>query len=30
VPVSAVFDDGDAEVLQSIVARSIEKRAAGA
>jgi tetraacyldisaccharide 4'-kinase len=30
VPVSVVFDDGDAEVLQSVVARSIEKRAAGA
>ena len=30
VPVSVIFDDGDAEVLQSVVARSIEKRAAGA
>jgi tetraacyldisaccharide 4'-kinase len=30
VPVSVVFDEGDAEVLQSVVARSIEKRAAGA
>jgi tetraacyldisaccharide 4'-kinase len=30
VPVSVVFDDGDAEALQSVVAKSIEKRAAGA
>jgi tetraacyldisaccharide 4'-kinase len=27
VPVGVVFDDGDAEVLQDIVAKSIEKRA---
>jgi tetraacyldisaccharide 4'-kinase len=30
VPVNIVFDDGDAEALQSVVAKSIEKRAAGA
>jgi len=30
VPVSVVFDDGDAEALQNVVAKSIEKRAAGA
>ncbi|MDP9009450.1 MAG: tetraacyldisaccharide 4'-kinase [Pseudomonadota bacterium] len=30
VPVSVVFDDGDGEALQSIVAQSIEKRAARA
>jgi tetraacyldisaccharide 4'-kinase len=30
VPVNVVFDDGDAEALQSVVARSIEKRAVGA
>jgi tetraacyldisaccharide 4'-kinase len=30
VPVSVVFDDGDAEILQDIVAKSIEKRAARA
>jgi len=30
VPVSVVFDDGDAEALQGIVAKSIEKRAARA
>jgi tetraacyldisaccharide 4'-kinase len=29
VPVNLVFDDGDAEALQSIVAKSIERRAAG-
>jgi tetraacyldisaccharide 4'-kinase len=30
VPVSVVFDEGDDEVLQSVVTKSIEKRAAGA
>ncbi len=30
VPVNLVFDDGDAEALQSVVAKSIEKRAARA
>jgi tetraacyldisaccharide 4'-kinase len=30
VPVNIVFDDGDSEALQSVVARSIEKRAARA
>jgi tetraacyldisaccharide 4'-kinase len=30
VPVSVAFDDGDEETLQSVVAKSIEKRAAGA
>jgi tetraacyldisaccharide 4'-kinase len=30
VPVSVVFDDGGAEVLQSVVAKAIEKHAAGA
>jgi tetraacyldisaccharide-1-P 4'-kinase len=30
VPVGVVFDDGDREALQNIVAQSIEKRAARA
>jgi tetraacyldisaccharide 4'-kinase len=30
VPISVVFDDGDAEVLQSVVAKALETRAAGA